>query len=381
MCDTFAKSTMAWKAWCGRLGAKYILWDADMVDALMSKHADRESMWLYENARYGVQQCDVARFLILYVYGGMYADLDTFPNRPTYPQVSLGLPKIPSRAPMQDPEWEMEVIVATRGNANLLKIMANQVQSYRARLSEEHKQFYEDKPCRFIYQTTGPKALSRYIKQSGLETWVHLFVMNRPSKSFPAHNLYWDHAYSQPAQSLLMQYACGYDILSCFSMSYRGCPMRSAEFVDRLPANSIHVELPETPPLVSRRLLGKQPSHTEPPSSMQQRVLPVDSDDTQLQVVAVASMAEASHATQRSGSIVTNSSKCCQPIVGDGDTRDDARDDIQQGSSHAERTALADFLDLFRTEGDRSYVNLTYDQLEYDTQKLIREPNIRPAAT
>ena len=157
--------------------------------------------------------------------------------------------------------------------------------------------------------------------------------------------------------------------------------MRSAEFVGRLPANSIHVELPETPPLVSRRLLGKQPSHTEPPSSKQQRVLPVDSDDTQLQVVAVASMAEASHATQRSGSIVKNSSNGFQPIVGDGDTRDDARDDIQQGSSHAEMIALADFLDLFRTEGYRSYVNLTYDQLEDDTQKLIREPNIRPAAT
>ena len=26
MCDTFAKSTMAWKAWCDRLPAKYILW-------------------------------------------------------------------------------------------------------------------------------------------------------------------------------------------------------------------------------------------------------------------------------------------------------------------------------------------------------------------
>ena len=254
MCDTFAKSTMAWKAWCDRLPAKYILWDADMVDALMAKHADRESMWLYENARYGVQRCDVARFLIMYVY------LDTFPNRPTYPQVSLGLPKIASRAPMQGPEWEMEVIVATRGNANLLKIMANQVQSYRARLSDEHNQFYEDKPCRFIYHTTGPKALSRYIKQSGLETWVHLFEMNRPFKSFPAHNLYWDQAYSQPTQSLLMQYASGYDILSCFSMSYRGCPMRSAEFVDRLPAKIINVDVGDYPSFVWRSHAGLMPS-------------------------------------------------------------------------------------------------------------------------
>ena len=77
MCDTFAKSTMAWKAWCGRLGAKYILWDADMVDALMAKHADRESMWLYANARYSVQRCDVTHFLIMYVY------IDMFPHRPT----------------------------------------------------------------------------------------------------------------------------------------------------------------------------------------------------------------------------------------------------------------------------------------------------------
>ena len=92
-----------------------------MVDTLMTKHADRESMWLYENVRYRVQRCDLARFLILYHYGGMYADLDTFPNRPTYPQVSLELPRIPSRASSQGPECEMEVVVAKKATGELLE--------------------------------------------------------------------------------------------------------------------------------------------------------------------------------------------------------------------------------------------------------------------
>ena len=120
-------------------------------------------MWLSENAQYGVQRCDLARFLILYYYGGLYADLDTFPNRRTYPQVSLDLPKIASRAPSQDAEWEMEVVVATRGNDAFLGIMASMVRNYKARLTAQYAKYYGTFPCRIIFHTTGPKALSRHL--------------------------------------------------------------------------------------------------------------------------------------------------------------------------------------------------------------------------
>ena len=38
MSSLFAKSSMAWKAWCERQGARYILWDAEMVESLVRKY-------------------------------------------------------------------------------------------------------------------------------------------------------------------------------------------------------------------------------------------------------------------------------------------------------------------------------------------------------
>ena len=55
MCDTFAKSTMAWNAWRDRLPAKYILWHADIVEALMAKHADRCSAMRWRTLPYTVR--------------------------------------------------------------------------------------------------------------------------------------------------------------------------------------------------------------------------------------------------------------------------------------------------------------------------------------
>ena len=220
MCDTFAKSTMGWKASCDGLPAKYIMWDADMVDTLMRKHAPSEIMWLYRKPTYAIQRCDVARWVILYVYGGLYADLDTFPNRPSYQQVSLGIPKMLARSYKHGPEWEMKFIVATQGNSQLIDIMLNQVVNYKARM---HMKAYRTRPCRFVYHTTGPLALRRFINSNSISETVHSFIMNRPSPAFPVEKLYWDRASSQPCINFSRnkETAQGYEILTAFSMSYR----------------------------------------------------------------------------------------------------------------------------------------------------------------
>ena len=83
---------------------------------------------LYRDVRFAVQRVDVGRFFILYVHGGLYADLDTFPNLVRFPIVPLGLCKMLARkTPLlrQKPEWEIEVVVAEKGNPAILNILGD----------------------------------------------------------------------------------------------------------------------------------------------------------------------------------------------------------------------------------------------------------------
>lgn len=69
----------SWKihnpTWC------HIEWDKDMCKQLVSEcfseHADMFGRYKYE-----IQRCDTIRYLILYRYGGWYADMDYYCNRP-----------------------------------------------------------------------------------------------------------------------------------------------------------------------------------------------------------------------------------------------------------------------------------------------------------
>ena len=72
-----------------------------------------------------MQRVDVARFFILFKYGGLYADLDTFPNLDRFPLVPLGLSKIAmdTKTRRPKPEWDLKVVVATEGNPFILEIL------------------------------------------------------------------------------------------------------------------------------------------------------------------------------------------------------------------------------------------------------------------
>ena len=144
----------------------------------MQKYAPAPILQLYLEVRYLVQRVDIARFFVLYLYGGLYADLDVFPNRDSFPQVSLGLCKMLSRAIGQRPEWEIEVVVARQGNNSLIDIVDNMiVETQKAQGCE----LYTDKPCRHVYNTTGPLSVQRWLKQSLMESSTYVFAMG------PAH--------------------------------------------------------------------------------------------------------------------------------------------------------------------------------------------------
>ena len=46
---------------------------------------------MYKNTRYPIMRVDIARIAILHAYGGMYADLDTLPQREWFAQAPLAV--------------------------------------------------------------------------------------------------------------------------------------------------------------------------------------------------------------------------------------------------------------------------------------------------
>ena len=89
-----------------------------------------------------MQRADIGRFFILFKYGGLYADLDVFPNRDTFPQVSLGVCKMLARNTKTNrlkPEWEIEVVVATAHNEVILDILEDMKDKAAGELGEARR--------------------------------------------------------------------------------------------------------------------------------------------------------------------------------------------------------------------------------------------------
>jgi hypothetical protein len=89
----FQNSQTRWKAVAQGMGIPYHMWTAKEVEALIQRvYPDHWDM--YTTVRYPVMRADMARLLILHAYGGLYADLDTFPTRAWYKQSSLAVTRI-----------------------------------------------------------------------------------------------------------------------------------------------------------------------------------------------------------------------------------------------------------------------------------------------
>ena len=216
MSALFKLSAYAWEGYALRHRISYKLWTADELDTLIQLEADDWIQELYRDVKDPVQRADVGRFFILYKYGGLYADLDTFPNIERYPLVPLGLCKMQCRATKamrKKLEWEIEVVVAEAGNQFILKLLRDMSMA----MGEKSKlPFYLDKPCRFIYNTTGPKLVAQSLKKHGYEPDVTVFKMCRPVPDLDKHITVHEGGRVHP------HWACmsSFDVLSAFSMSY-----------------------------------------------------------------------------------------------------------------------------------------------------------------
>ena len=60
---------------------EYHLWNGEEMDKLVETHFP-EYLSIYKSFPYSVQRWDTIRYMILYLYGGVYADLDSECFRP-----------------------------------------------------------------------------------------------------------------------------------------------------------------------------------------------------------------------------------------------------------------------------------------------------------
>ena len=51
---------------------------------------------MYVDCRYPVMRVDIGRVPILHRYGGLYSDMDVWPNRPEYEQSRLAVCQLPA---------------------------------------------------------------------------------------------------------------------------------------------------------------------------------------------------------------------------------------------------------------------------------------------
>ena len=184
----FQRSQQRWRQVATDMGAEYHLWSADELDSLV-KQQYPASWRMYVDARYPVMRVDIGRVAILHAYGGMYADMDTMPNRSRYSQTLLSVgrvqlsKRIPSRArvklskgrlpakakpkPASQRSYalEMEVLIATKGNSVLLRWLDHMREEIETKDYVTVASFWHNARMRYIWHTTGPRSMSRFFKR------------------------------------------------------------------------------------------------------------------------------------------------------------------------------------------------------------------------
>ena len=175
----FETSQMRWRQVAKQMGATYHLWCADEVDALIKKRF--AFLWdTYKAVPFSVMRADIARVAILYHYGGMYVDLDVFPNTDIFLQAPLAVQKQytsgykTSGAKLRASKKQhaaydknsgidIEVLIAKRENPTLMRWLCFiQVQIEKREFKK--KSVWSRRPCRYIFSTTGPQCFQRFLR-------------------------------------------------------------------------------------------------------------------------------------------------------------------------------------------------------------------------
>jgi hypothetical protein len=149
---------------------------------------------MYQNVRYPIMRVDIARIIILHCYGGLYSDLDVWPNRDIYPQVDFALARVEKTVPVKvrkSPRsgrgtqtqsrsrmmatqstttqlyMDMECVIASQGNPIMLEWLSHISNEIKNKMWRRPTDWYHTKRVRYVYHTTGPRSMERFLRSRG----------------------------------------------------------------------------------------------------------------------------------------------------------------------------------------------------------------------
>lgn len=150
----FVDSSKRFKA----LTCKYRIIDDKQADKLMSKYKEFYPMW--KNARYDIMKVDILRFIVLYEYGGVVADLDVLPLTKNLNIIVEDIPtdKVIIYTPKH--RFNYEVIVSPPKNEIFIEFL----RYVKEQIKEKSvMKVYDVRKGRFVLNTTGPRSFKRFV--------------------------------------------------------------------------------------------------------------------------------------------------------------------------------------------------------------------------
>ena len=179
----FQTSNRKWTEVAANIGAEYHLWNASEVESLMKQRYPQ--FWdMYRLVRYPIMRCDICRIAILHTYGGLYSDLDVLPNRSSYEQASLALPRVQvlkkrKSAAMKNElsakkettcvkahtYLEMEVVIGEQGNPVFIRWLEHIQREIECKPYAKKNSFWYQARMRYVYNTTGPRSMARFLRR------------------------------------------------------------------------------------------------------------------------------------------------------------------------------------------------------------------------
>ena len=234
--DLFEESVRRWKQVAASCGAIYHLWTPDEIETLIRN--EYPQYWpTYVNVRYPIQRVDMARILIAHFYGGLYSDMDVLPNRCEYARQQFAVCAVPAGLAAKDKAYfDMEVISANPRNPVLLKWMDYIQKQIQEKDYHAEDSVWKTRRMRYVYHTTGPAALKRFL--DGLKDYKSLGRI--------ACNRFDEYENLTPVQKQ------AYDVLTRRSNSYF-----TNEFEIHVPVSTEDVPLPIPYTKLSHRMSVK----------------------------------------------------------------------------------------------------------------------------
>jgi mannosyltransferase OCH1-like enzyme len=141
---------------------EYKLWNENDCEQLIIDNFPQYYDF-YKNMRHKIQKVDFARCVILYVEGGLYADLDMICLKNIDNLITNNLILHNVKEVYPNYSFIENDIMGCQKNSNIFKkIIEEQEENYNLICKKE---IYNIWKIRFILQTTGPKYVSRIIKK------------------------------------------------------------------------------------------------------------------------------------------------------------------------------------------------------------------------